>query len=318
MIHKDVFILGAGFSRAISNSMPIMNDLTKAVSENSCIDLPPPLRDVENQSQREIKEDVELWLTYLYHRQPWLQDDFNNSNRKAAKRIVKYIAELIEEGTIATAQSPVPDWLVTLVHQWHQQKASVITLNYDTLVERIAKGIGIELAQLYDSSHPTNTFKYLKIHGSINWQSSREDCDAEGWTYYDVTPWTSSISASESSLNISTMEEPLIIPPLVEKAAYYDDAAIRNLWLRASDAIDSATRVFVIGYSLPISDLGMQLFLMRSLLDEPTPWYLVNTDTNIKCHFKRLLPRYEFLDNFISDQNPVKTFAESYPELPML
>ena len=314
----DVFILGAGFSRAISASMPIMRDITKAVSENDCIDLPPPLKDVENRKQREIEENVELWLTYLYQRQPWLHDHFNELNLRVANRIIKYLAERIEAGTHAAVQTPAPHWLVSLVDQWHQQRATVITLNYDTLVERIACGLGIELAQLYASGSSRETLEYIKLHGSINWHSSGEDSNSGIWNYVDVTPWTSQINACDSDVQMLSDTEPLIIPPLTEKATYYENTAIRQLWQRAGDAIDSATRVFVIGYSLPISDLGMQLFLMRSLLNEPTPWYLINTDAKIKCHFKKLLPRYEFIDTFVSEQNPTEPFVECYPSLPAL
>ena len=51
MADKDVFILGAGFSKAISPRMPTMNELTDEVRwriENSELSLPVPLMDSED------------------------------------------------------------------------------------------------------------------------------------------------------------------------------------------------------------------------------------------------------------------------------
>ena len=54
MTHRDVFILGAGFSNAINAQMPTMKDLTLAVSEhinNSELSLPLPLEDAEDRGR---------------------------------------------------------------------------------------------------------------------------------------------------------------------------------------------------------------------------------------------------------------------------
>ena len=314
----DVFILGAGFSRAINASMPMMSDLTAAVHTNDCIDLPPPLKDLGNRKYMEIKENVELWLTYLYPRQPWLHDHFNDLNLSVANRIIKYITELIEAGTFAAVQSPPPPWLITLVKQWHHRRASVITLNYDTLVERIARRLGIELTQLYSSASSRETFEFIKLHGSINWRSFEDDGDSGSGCFMEVAPWTSQNNPNDSEARALTDTDPFIIPPLTEKSIYYENTEIRQLWQRAGDAIDAATRVFVIGYSLPASDMGMQLFLMRSLLDESTPWYLINPDSGALNHFNSLLPRYRFIDSFISTEDPVAKFVGCYPALPTL
>ena len=314
----DVFILGAGFSRAINDSMPMMSNLTEAVRANDCIDLPPPLKDLENRKYMEIEENVELWLTYLYHRQPWLHDDFNDLNQRVANKIIAYITELIEAGTVTTLQSPPQSWLMTLVNQWHQDRASVITLNYDTLVESIARAHGIELAQLYASGSSRETFEFIKLHGSVNWIRSEDDGDSGIGNYLEVEPWSDQHNPNDSDIPALTDADSFIIPPLTEKSTYYENTAIRRLWQRAGEAIDAATRVFVIGYSLPSSDTAMQLFLMRSLLDESTPWYLINTDSGALSHYNSLLPRYRFIDSFILEEDPVSKFVSCYPDLPRL
>ena len=76
-------------------------------------------------------------------------------------------------------------------------------------------------------------------------------------------------------------KQSLIIPPVTEKTTYFNNETVRRLWYEASDALESATRVFVIGYSLPMSDLGMRLFLKRSLPIRGTRWYIVDTIDDI-------------------------------------
>ena len=66
---NDVFILGAGFSKAIYPGMPTLADLTQEVknrlsgSEHS---LPRPLMG--------LGDNIELWITYLSQRQPRLTE----------------------------------------------------------------------------------------------------------------------------------------------------------------------------------------------------------------------------------------------------
>ena len=65
MTHKDVFILGAGFSKAINDQMPTMKELTAAVSErieSSELTLPPPLRDSEDRG-RALENNIEHQAT---------------------------------------------------------------------------------------------------------------------------------------------------------------------------------------------------------------------------------------------------------------
>ena len=66
-------------------------------------------------------------------------------------------------------------------------------------------------------------------------------------------------------LHIVGDKTPLIIPPVTDKLTYFNNETVRRLWQEASNALLVATRVFVIGYSLPISDLGMEFFLRHSL-----------------------------------------------------
>ena len=340
MSNKDVFVLGAGFSRAINSQMPVMSQLTEAVKENietSELSLPPPLVDSEDRG-RELENNIELWMTYLSQRQPWLDDSFNQYNLSVATRIRRYIRQVIEQAS-RNAMTSKPKWLQPLIERWNIHQTSVITLNYDTLVERATRslitsasnnGVGIELSQVYPpyfsnirsrvrsqfwGASRLDTFTYFKLHGSVNWHySGREDFYGETIFYSDVSPWGTKICNKEiDSSSYARDKEALIIPPVAEKTTYFNNETVRRLWQEASEALESATRVFVIGYSLPISDLGMQFFLKRSLPISGTQWYIVNPDRDVARGYRKLLePQQTVLDDYVGQDDPLPRFVDDY------
>ena len=341
MTQRDVFILGAGFSKAISSRMPTMKELTAEVSKrikDSELKLPLPLRDCEDRG-RELESNIELWMTYLSQRQPWLDESFNQYNLAVATRIRRYIKQIIEQSTLDSMES-APTWLEPLIGQWSTLQVSAITLNYDTLVERAAgalsnpdvnNGKGIALSQIYPpyfsnimsrvveqlGAHPLDTFTYIKLHGSVNWYySGREDFYGETIFYSDVSPWGLKLQDFEGKARLLAGDkETLIIPPVAEKTTFFNNETVRRLWQEASDHLGGAARVFVIGYSLPKSDLGMQFFLKRSLPVQGTPWYIIDTDKDVVGRYRGLLaPQQEIRDDFVGE-NAVPRFAEAYPNI---
>ena len=278
-------------------------------------------------------------MTYLSQRQPWLDESFNQYNLALATRIRRHIRQVIEESS-SGLEPPVPEWLESLVDRWSLHRASVITMNYDTLVERVAQalpnpdineGKGINLSQMYPpyfsnirsrgaslvSAGRLDTFTYFKLHGSVNWHySGREDFYGETIFYSDVSPWGSTQSAFEKDSRLSSEDKAtLIIPPVAEKTTFFNNETIRRLWQKASEELEGATRVFVIGYSLPLSDLGMTFFLKRSLPVEKIPWYIVDTDCKVVNRYRDLLaPQQTIWDDFVGE-GAVRRFADAYPDL---
>ena len=347
MTNTDVFILGAGFSKAINSQMPTMNELTIEVLQRLVSPLPPPLQDPENRG-RELDNNIELWMTYLSQSQPWLDRRFNMSNQALAIEVRRLIRDIITRSSLGSMTPPIaittdlrssePIWLDRLIAQWNARRVSVITLNYDTLVERAAmafsnpainNGEGIPPSQVYPpyfsnirsrrvslvSSSPLETFTFYKLHGSVNWHySGMEDFYGETIFYSDVSPWGSNPDPREiDSLSSAEDKETLIIPPVAEKTTYFNNETVRRLWQEASNKLYSAERVFVIGYSLPISDLGMQFFIKQSLPSNGTPWYIVNTDTDVTNRYSDLLePQQTVVDEYVGEDDPVSRFVDAY------
>lgn len=330
----DVFILGAGFSKSIHNVMPTMNELSTEVLNNLEkleLSIPTALYDLDN--------NIELWMTYLSQHQPWLKNYDNDHNQSIAGYIRQLIKKTIDDRTSKVAELDTPDWLKNLIKSIHNQHATLITLNYDTLIERAARELQITddiqrvLAQQMYPPYFSNiasrsgvglwgedeisTFSYLKLHGSVNWYySGRSQFYGETIFFVDVPPLGTNHSTREESLStLSRDKEALIIPPVNEKTTYFNNETIRGLWKDAGIALAKADRIFVIGYSLPISDLGMRLFLTNNQPSEQTPIYVIDIDPEVAKRYEKWLPKLSINRNFVHERNPVIEFSEHYPNL---
>ena len=108
----------------------------------------------------------------------------------------------------------------------------------------------------------------------------------------------------------------LIIPPVTEKTTYFNNETVKGLWHKARVALSNATRVFVIGYSLPISDLGMQLFLINNQPQPQTPVYVIDTCADVATRYECVLPELQITKDFAHGQEPVEKFSAHYPNMP--
>ncbi len=135
---SDTFLLGAGFSKAICETMPTMRELYNLLE---------PLSGMEDGFSREAYEyasgNVETLLSYYAIPSP--HDDTAELLRKQRvtvlleNRIGKLLQNLEEEGLEHGLNSNGKE----LVSRWHEQRSHILTTNYDTLVERIAGTSGI-------------------------------------------------------------------------------------------------------------------------------------------------------------------------------
>ena len=329
----DAFILGAGFSKAINPLMPTLQELTDAVI-TKLEESPFPMQD----TLYALGNNIELWMTYLSQEQPWLRREHHHRNMALATDIRRHIRDVILESTRKSVSSPLPEWLKLLIEQWHCQRACVVSLNYDTLVERAAQvPMGDRVRRLNGHIYPPyfssmrsrsgsfgfapeeiETFVYYSIHGSTNlYYSGRDEFYGEPIYRLPAPSWGDSSLGNELQVHSGFRDkEPLIIPPVMDKLTYFNNETIRRLWYDASDALFSASRIFVIGYSLPLSDLGMKFFLQDSLPHENWPLYIIDKDSSVVGRFEEILPKLSIRDTFVGERDVVSEFVAEYPNLP--
>jgi hypothetical protein len=230
----------------------------------------------------------ESWLSLLADDQPQLSEAENRDNAALFAHLRDAIAILLLEAQFSAVAPPAPTWLYEFVSALHEARATVITLNYDTLIETAvashslwdpatrgrvaARDVLRDLPPLPNTgmrlSGPiAETFKLLKLHGSLDWWAVPGDLSGATLNREE----SHSVFEAPSELTIEGRQQQLpgrerfIIPPLSTKSTYYRNPLARELWQQAHEALRTADRISVVGYSLPVADAVMANMLRVAL-----------------------------------------------------
>lgn len=140
-----VYVVGSGFSRAVSNSMPTLAELSRQVRAGI-----PLLDPHSNAVVERLGNNFELWLSFLAEDRPWMRRPENLRNQASFLEVSGQIASIVRHGQQAAFAAPLPDWLRQLVLLWYREQATVITFNYDVLIEsaytQVARAPGSPIA----------------------------------------------------------------------------------------------------------------------------------------------------------------------------
>lgn len=269
---RPTVLLGSGFSRAISDAMPTMNELGDQVIE----DLQAPRLQID-----QFGGDLEQWMTYLSVDQPWLSTTENLMNRAMFTDVSASVGRCIlraENQVMAT--TTLPTWLHRLVWTWCDLRAHVMSFNYDTLIERAVGSLGrletwgdLYAAPLgdraaagdggtYGADPPSGPLLSLyKLHGSTSWSFGGLDGPSNDRILLnaDRVPWM----APGASTQVPAPRDqakwddvvPLIIPPTLTKGPYFSNLALRAQWIRAAWALRASRTLTIMGYSFPTADI---------------------------------------------------------------
>ena len=162
------------------------------------------------------------------------------------------------------------------------RRDTIITFNYDTIVEEALRGLdipftygppeligwrGAEPAQIDDCAD--KNIKVLKLHGSVNWVFGLD------YALGSVDP--SSIrpdAASDLQRRIATLQDynevrtqnhiPFLVAPTWQKLFH---GYLATVWREAVEALKTATRVIILGYSMPPTDQHFKYLLAAGLQD---------------------------------------------------
>lgn len=276
---KTVYLLGAGFSYAASRQMPLMASLSAEIAKQLQEKGGPEIPYWSN-----FREDFEALLTFLYSAQPWQTRAESLRNQAGYYEVAEKVADIIRSAQSRAFSDKMPDWLPTLILQWEKQDATVITFNYDEIVERstiqivkdteqpqarpylyavpLPNAFARDPAGLIFGSQQWKPFTLLKLHGSVNWYYSGEDAPFNDTVYstLGINGWWDS-SASKTNDDRLIDKQPFIIPPTAIKNSFYNNDILRAQWKMARYALNHADELYILGYSAPKSDL-----LVRALI----------------------------------------------------
>jgi hypothetical protein len=323
----NAFLLGAGFSKAISDHMPLLNELGSQIPFHS------------EEYRPTLQEDFEKMLTYFAERQPWLNEETNLRNRATFLDISRRISMVLHQRQAQALQQPMPNWLHELVKHWIKDGTWVITLNYDTLIEKSLTehvrrtsdpklGTIFAHSQLYPvpiqsalgrfqlvlGEQAGAPFNYLKLHGSLNWLYSGAESPEE--TIYDigVTPGWNSDPLPGQAVRSAIDKVPLVIPPTLGKSSFFANEAVRSIWRLARIGLGEADHVYCLGYSLPESDHTMAALLRNSIAEAATI-FVVNRNPDAPARYQEMLSSAGTVSaEFAGVDDCIPRFVQRYAE----
>lgn len=139
------------------------------------------------------------------------------------------------------------------------------------------------------------TYRLLKLHGSTNWYYSA----TKEKTFEQIYLFRGSKEERESKDLV-----PVIIPPVLDKAGFFEHSTIKSMWNEAKNLLKGAKKVFIIGYSIPQTDLTVK-FMLQSYIPEDCEVTIVNKDKERKGYFRGLFDKRKFNEEFIRNDDSV-------------
>ena len=192
----------------------------------------------------------------------------------------------------------------------------VITFNWDLTVELTLQRNGSGSIYSYSGSSEDDGDRILllKPHGSVNWYefpppgplSFRHSFEDLYEIYYFPAEKWNAIAPPLKPL-------PVIVPPISRKD--FDFPPLSETWRKVYRALRNATRIDVLGYSLPREDQFARFVLRRALRNNilsgerseklPLEFHVVNPDPDVEATFYRLLGnlggRFRFHQAYFED-----------------
>lgn len=166
---------------------------------------------------------------------------------------------------------------------------SVISFNYDCLIDRglsrwagrkwdPAVGYGFEIRSGLDEwkDHsgrgrpPKQTIRLLKPHGSFNWRLTTKG----------------NVALRKDEYEERDADDLVIVPPLWQKS--FETEPYPSIWKQARSILSSTKALFVVGYSMPETDVYTQATL-RIDLEELDFLCVVNPDDKARQRVMRTL-----------------------------
>jgi hypothetical protein len=241
----------------------------------------------------------ESWLSRLAEPQPDLDEAANLENRAWFTRMSEAIHAMMIDCESRTLEAEPPWWLLRLIGLAHVQRFSIVTFNYDTLIEHaVQEGFLFDWdsrnrifpAHIVNHTPPLPyrpgmfgtpdavTFRLIKLHGSLDSYWVSDDRSGATINRFDLAgQWRSPQPVDMRRLQRELPGRvPFIVPPAAAKSIFYGNPVIRELWRGAADAIANASEVALMGYSLPQTDLVVSGMISERLGPRTSPVKVVN------------------------------------------
>ena len=267
--------------------------------------------------------NIETWLSSLAERQPYLSEAEASRNYGLFLDLARELERIVKERQQGFEEDEHPKgWLHHLLRLWHRSRSTVITFNYDTIVERTIDLLDVpgthgnlageildyrprQAIQGLAGAQTPSSFHLIKLHGSIDWYWTPGD------TLGDSLCRGTALKATQADLEAALAGKvPFIIPPLSGKSPFYSLALVRERWQQAAQALNDAERIFLLGYSLPLHDLAVVAMLTSSVPDSAV-WHVADL---YPSEVSSRIEGMGFLRRGITEHDSLKSFVSWYEQ----
>lgn len=146
------------------------------------------------------------------------------------------------------------------------------------------------------------TYKLFKLHGSINWYYSGAKENIAEQIYL-------SAGSEDEKRDLKDLV-PVIIPPVLDKTGFFKHSTVKSMWNEARNLLKEAKKVYIMGYSIPQTDLTVK-FMLQSYITKDCEVTIVNKDEGGKDYFRELF-RKKLKGDFIrNDDRVFEDFVKS-------
>lgn len=277
----------------------------------------------------------------LINRFPGCKDE--NEIEELHEAIIKFIVVTIEHKNLFSVEKSGHVIPVTPYHEFTQEillklskqrkgDFSLMTFNYDIALDWALYYTQIQYDYCLDSQFPEGKSKYIKLHGSINWgicpkckqirpvrfDEFWKEFNPHGYPFLDGSGVTqidigSKIGKFEHLGNCQTklMKIPLLVPPTWNKT--HGPGQVTNVWKHAAEELSSAENIFIVGYSLPRTDIFFKYLLGLGTMNPNRrlkKFWIFNPDESIKERYEEI--KGQGIESF---QYYKMKFEESLPKI---
>lgn len=295
-IHLDnnVYILGAGFSRAagmpvVSDFLNVMRDSTEWLAREEREDELAAVQEVFQfrlsaaaaalRTKLDVESIEELFSLASARGDSVLEDiiptalastlNFSAATNPSPELMLRYEpgfppnwGEPDKENWIRV---PFYEYAVAMMtgffHLNWIGEDSIITFNYDTLVDDGLRRLDIPFRYGFEEGSadywemlrpdykPHIRVNLFKLHGSVNWAAPK--------------PGNKKIDVYETYAKVRGKgQRPLLVPPTWRKEF---GGVLNEIWSNSVKALESATRIIIIGFSVPQTDIHFKYLLSAGL-----------------------------------------------------
>lgn len=260
---ESIFLLGAGFTKAVIPQSPLNTELLEAISKEGG-------KTLAKYKNKYKMDDIEKLLTQLD-----LEVAENDKIRKDRYAINTEISSYFSKFRFSEINSAIPSWLETFALNVLNQNDYIVCLNYDCLLEGALDNFGVwspnggyaRINNPLANTIPENpkNIRIYKIHGSENFVESsvigkNPEQTAIG---FHINPTIYPKSGAHSYFGGGAKDpKPYIIAPSFVKIPHVDIAAMMLDLLKVAE---TAKNFVIIGCGMRLEDNFLWLLLTRFL-----------------------------------------------------